>query len=97
MKVSLTGEAELELMEGAQHYFREADAQLGNAFISEFERCVELLRKYPEFGAKWRGSTRRLPLRRFPFNLIYMVQSSELRIIAVAHQSRRPSYWRGRA
>ena len=97
MKVSLTGEAELELTEGAQHYAREADARLGNAFISEFERCVELLRQYPEFGAKWRGPTRRLPLRRFPFNLIYMVHSSELRIIAVAHQSRRPGYWRGRA
>ena len=97
MKVSLTREAELELIDGARYYTREADAQLGGAFVSEFERCVELLRQYPEFGAMWRGSTRRLPLRRFPFNLIYVVQSSELRIIAIAHQSRRPGYWRGRA
>ena len=96
MKVSLTEEAELELTEGARYYTRESDAQLGGAFISEFERCVELLRQYPEFGAKWRGSTRRLPFRRFPFNIIYAVRPSELRIIAVAHQSRRPSYWRSR-
>ena len=57
MKISLTGEAELELIEGARYYTGEADARLGNAFISEFERCVELLRQYPEFSAKWRGLT----------------------------------------
>ena len=35
-------------------------------------------------------------LRRFPFSLIYTVMGDQLRILAVAHHSRRPGYWRNR-
>lgn len=96
MKVSLAADAELELLGAAQFYAREADAQLGLAFIAEFERSVELLRQHPHLGAKWRGSTRRLPLRRFPFSIVYVALASEVRVLAIAHQSRKPGYRRGR-
>jgi hypothetical protein len=35
-------------------------------------------------------------MRRFPYSLIYTVIGDEVRILAVAHHSRRPGYWRGR-
>ncbi len=32
----------------------------------------------------------------FPFSLVYVVRGEILFVVAVAHQSRRPGYWRGR-
>ncbi len=38
---------------------------------------------------------RRLGLRTFPYHLVY-VEDPRLVIVAVAHMSRRPGYWRQR-
>lgn len=97
MKVSLTPDAEYELIEGALYYARQANAELGQAFISEFERSAELLVEHPKFGAVWRGTVRRLPLRRFPYSIVYELRADEVRVLAVAHQRRRPGFWKGRA
>jgi plasmid stabilization system protein ParE len=93
---SVSLEAERELMDGALFYAREANAELGLAFIAEFERSLGVLCSYPRLGPVWRGTTRRFPLRRFPYTIIYQTKPEEVRVIALAHQSRRPGYWRGR-
>jgi hypothetical protein len=36
-------------------------------------------------------------MRRFPYSLIYAALVDEIRILAVAHHSRRPGYWRDRS
>lgn len=96
MNVSLASEAEQELVEGAL-YAREANEELGQAFISEFERSATLLTEQPFLGSVWRGVVRRLPMRRFPYSIIYYVRESEVRVLAIAHQSRKPGFWRGRS
>lgn len=96
MRASLTADAEYELIESARYYAQEANAELGQAFLSEFERSVELLLEHPKFGAVWRGATRRLPLRRFPYSIVYELREDEVRVIAVAHQRRRPGFWKDR-
>lgn len=93
---SVGPEADLELTEGAIYYAREAGAELGFAFIAEFERVLALLSSRPQLGVAWRGNRRKFPLRRFPYNVIYYVRGQELRVIALAHQSRKPGYWIGR-
>ena len=65
MNVSVSPEAQQELIDGATFYSERADKELGLAFISEFEHAKDLLSTNPEIGAVWRGS-RRLSLRRFP-------------------------------
>ena len=79
MKVSVAAEAERELVEGARYYAAQANAELGLAFISEFERSVEVLRSHPELGARWRFETRRMPLRRFPYSVIYLLYPNDRR------------------
>ena len=96
MKVSLAADAEYQLVEGALYSAREANAELGQAFISEFERSIRLLLTSPKLGAVWRGATRRLPLRRFPYSVVYQLREAEVRVLAVAHQRRRPGFWQGR-
>lgn len=97
MKISLNSLAELELVEGAAYYAREANAQIAGAFVSEFDRCAKLLGEYPKLGSTWRGRIRRLPLRRFPYSIVYYLSESEIRILAVAHQRRRPGFWKERS
>jgi plasmid stabilization system protein ParE len=97
VKISVAAEAEQELTQAALFYAQRANVELGRALIAEFERSVDLLRSHPMLGAAWRGDTRRLPLRRFPFSIVYLIRDSELHILALAHQRRKPGYWRGRS
>lgn len=96
MECSLAPEAERDLVEGSLYYSREANADLARAFISEFERSAVLLGEQPGLGAPWRGVVRRLPLRRFPYSIVYYLSEGHIRILAVAHQSRKPEFWCGR-
>jgi hypothetical protein len=51
---------------------------------------------YIGYGAFVADRTRMLTLYDFPYSLIYRIQGDEIRVIAVAHHSRRPGYWVGR-
>ena len=93
MKVALTAQAEDELVGAARFHATQASAALGLAFIEEVERACRLLVEQPLLGAVWRGSTRRLALRRFPFNMNHQLHGDEIRVIAIAHQRRKPGYW----
>src|SRR5437899_11463016 len=56
MTPSVGLDAERELTDGAVYYAREAkNADLGLAFVAEFERALELLCAYPRLGAPWRS------------------------------------------
>ncbi len=85
-----------ELVDGALFYANEANANLGEGFIAEFERSIGLLRAFPKIGAPWRGVFRRLRLRRFPYSIVYYLSGDTLRVIALAHHKRKPGYWRRR-
>jgi plasmid stabilization system protein ParE len=93
VKYWLHPEALVDLREAAEFYREQAGLPLSRAFLSEFEYSIELLCKHPGLGGAWRHGTRRFSTRRFPFSVIYTVVDSELRVLAVAHQSRRPGYW----
>ena len=92
MTPSVSPEAERELTEGALFYAREGDAELDFAFITEFERILALRTRHAQLGAQWR-KPRTMPLRRFPYSVIYYVRGDELRVVALAHHRRRPEYW----
>lgn len=96
MTPSVSSDAEWELTREAVFYAREGAAELGNAFIDEFERALALLCANPELGALWRNRRRRFPLRKFPFSVIYYIRGEELRVVALAHHRRSPAYWAGR-
>jgi toxin ParE1/3/4 len=95
MLVSFHDLAKLELNEAAEYYENES-AGLGQAFITEVERCADEIVRYPEAGLVMRGSIRRL-IRRFPYALLNRVKPTETRILAVMNLKRRPAYWVGRS
>lgn len=96
MKYSLHPEAETDLREAAQHYRDQAGNALAQAFFAEFEHAIGLLLEHPKLGAQWGRGKRRLVMRRFPYSLVYIEALDEIKVLAVAHQSRRPGYWHQR-
>jgi toxin ParE1/3/4 len=89
-------QAEQELADAAAFYEERAGAALARTFLSEFERVATLLVQSPHLGTPASGPFRIYPLRRFPYSVVYRSANEGLRILVVAHQHRRPSYWRGR-
>ena len=39
---------------------------------------------------------RKFPLRRFPYSIVFVELDDEIRVLAIAHGSRQPGYWRTR-
>jgi len=93
VKLIVAPPALAELQDAATFYTLKANVELGLAFVAEFERAANLVLDNPLLGAVFRGGRRRYILRRFPYSIIYQVTAEELRILAVAHHRRRPSYW----
>jgi toxin ParE1/3/4 len=85
--------AEQELLDAVAYYGQEQSG-LDLEYLDEVKRAVNLLILYPDAGTKVRGSIRRLILPRFPYSLFYRVlESQQIRILAVAHHKRSPQYW----
>ena len=96
MKYWLHPEAREDLPEAAEFYRERAGNALALALLEDFERAIALLLEHPALGPIWRHGRRRWLLARFPYSLIYTVVGDEIRVLAVAHRSRRPGYWRAR-
>jgi phosphoribosyl-ATP pyrophosphohydrolase len=92
--------AATEAEEAAIWYEKERPG-LGREFLDEFYRTLALLTlevvplasTRDELGER---TTMRLFLHRFPYSVVVVQQFGETLIVAVAHQSRRPDYWRER-
>ena len=66
-------------------------------FMAEVERAIERVGATPLQWSPHVHGTRRISLRRFPFHLVYQVLDSDVLVLAVAHNRRRPAYWKDRA
>lgn len=92
MRVSYSARAEKEFLEIVKYY--ESDRPgLGEEFIEELDRQIEHCLDSPELGVKISANLRRLVMKRFPYNIIYQIREHDIRVIAVAHQHRKPGYW----
>jgi hypothetical protein len=36
-------------------------------------------------------------VNRFPYNVVYRIRDDDIYVVAVAHTSRRPNYWKDRS
>ncbi len=95
MNVAFLPAAEEELNE-AVAYYEERVPGLGEDLLAEADAGCGLLSLQSNLGMKLDAIHRRLPLRRFPFGLIFRVDPGAVRIVAFAHNRRRPGYWRSR-
>ncbi len=92
MKVVLTRLAKLELEEAESYYEIEVEG-LGSRFREEVKRSLNRIKEYPLAWAVERGDIRKYLLHRFPYKILYSVESDTIIVIAIAQLHRRPDYW----
>lgn len=84
--------AERELAKAVDFYERER-AGLGDEFLQEVQRAASFLIEFPRLGRSVSRNRRVLVLKEFPYLLVYDLDQTGIRIIAVAHQNQRTGYW----
>jgi hypothetical protein len=98
--VRILEEATQETAEAAAWYDAER-LGLGEEFFEAVDAAIDLIeegvlpllpmpRKARAHGAK------RIILKRFPYDIVALERPHEIVVIAVAHHSRKPGYWRER-
>ena len=87
--------AEEEMTE-ASVFYDAASSGLGNDFLDDVQQAVDSLCEYPLAGEAVAPGLRRMLLHRFPFSIVYAVETDRIVVIAIAHHGRRPGYWQSR-
>jgi toxin ParE2 len=95
MNVRLLAPAQTELDEAIIWYSEQAPG-LGDGFLVEVLRSIQLIQRFPEGWHSLTPTIRRCRLRRFPYGVVYTVEAGEILILAIAHQHRKPGYWQAR-
>ena len=88
-------EARAEVRESVEFYEARLNG-LGFQFLAAVEQTVERISTHPEAGAPLAGEFRKRIVPGFPYSIIYRVWEEYVYMVAVAHQHRRPGYWRER-
>ena len=83
-------------MTDAALFYESAAPSLGHDFLDDLQHAIDTVRERPELGVLIALGVRRILVRRFPFSLIYAVEAGQVVVVAVAHQRRRPEFWKGR-
>ncbi len=95
--VQLSDPADAELTDAIRWYEHQRPG-LGAELFDAIAETIDLIRTHPHIGAPraTRLPSRHLRVNRFPYDLVYRIRESDIYVVAVAHTSRRPDYWKDR-
>jgi plasmid stabilization system protein ParE len=98
--VRFEDEADAEYRE-AGRWYDVRQPGLGLQFFDEVDAAIRRIVERPRLGARVPSALsdlaiRRLAVHRFPYHVIYLEPTDELRILAIAHDRRKPGYSRAR-
>ena len=86
----------LREIDDAFDWYFERSLQAAEAFTRELNGAFALIASAPAIWPRFEAGTRRYVLPNFPYSIIYVEIPAGIKVIAVAHQKRRPRYWRTR-
>lgn len=95
MSIRLLAPAQTELDEAISWYAEQAPG-LGDAFLVEILKTFRLVEQFPQAWHPLTPEIRRSRLRRFPYSVIYTEDAPGILVLAIAHQHRKPGYWKNR-
>lgn len=93
--VEILPEAEAEIRDAFLWYF-ERSPIAAEAFRTEALEAIDRLGVDALMWAEDEDAIRRHILRHFPYTVFYEILGSTVTVLAVAHQRRKPGYWRKR-
>jgi plasmid stabilization system protein ParE len=80
----------------AIEWYRTRSPLVATEFRVTVSSVIRHIVKAPQRWPKYLHGTRRFVLHRFPFSIIYLDDPDALSILAVAHNKRKPGYWKQR-
>ena len=80
----------------ARVWYARVDPRLAERFMQEFWHSVETACAAPERWAMDDRGKRRVRFQSFPYLLVFRLEGTAVRVLAVAHGSRSPDFWRHR-
>jgi plasmid stabilization system protein ParE len=92
MNIRFLASAQAELL-AVITYYAEITPELGARFEQAAAKAVRAAATHPERGAPRSSNTRRWMVKTFPFGVIYREGVSEILVVAVAHQRKKPEFW----
>ena len=93
----LSGPASDELT-AAIRWYEQQRPGLGAELFDAIDAAIDLIRAHPEIGTSRTGRlpSREFRVNRFPYKVVYRVRDDDIYVVAIAHASRRPEYWKSR-
>jgi len=95
MSISFHSEADEEFL-AAVVYYDDCEPGLGLDFAREVLATVQNALDYPEMWPEIEPEIRRCLVHRFPYGVLYSLESRGIFILAVMHLHRDPDYWKDR-
>ena len=80
----------------AVRYYAAQRTDLAQAFINAVEDTIYRVREFPNRWAVVEQNIRRCLTKKFPYAILYTVNSDRILILAVMHCNRKPGYWKDR-
>lgn len=82
-------------------WYEDRGTGLGDRFEAAVDEVIDTVLDWPESGAIWPGwgsipAVRSRRVAGFPYRLVYLVQPTDLVVLALAHDKRLPGYWQER-
>jgi toxin ParE1/3/4 len=99
-RVRLRAEAESEI-EAAATWYGERSDDVAARFLTAIQESFDFLERFPNTGGRIEGvrvqsRARQVPVRTFPYQIIFMKLDDVIEVIAIAHKRQRPGYWLSR-
>lgn len=88
--------ASLDLQEAIE-YYQTCVEGLDVRFLAHVDAAVARATSAPRLARCFDGPFRKVHLERFPYAMIYREKGEGIEIMATAHSSREPDYWKDRA
>lgn len=92
MKIVFHEYAVNELNDAIDYYNLEVPG-LGSVFKEEIRKSINRIKEYPESWPIMVKSIHKYLLHKFPYKVLYSIETDHIYIIAIAHQHRKPNYW----
>lgn len=99
-KVRFEDEADAEYRR-AGRWYEDRREHLGIEFFDAVDAAIDQIVAMPQAGVRVPRMSPDLPVRRrgvtrFPYHVVYVETETHIRILAIAHDRRRPGYWKPR-
>lgn len=95
----IVGPAEAEYQE-ATIWYRDRDPRVAERFVDETRRTLKLIETFPQIGGRVSGvddaDVRQMPIRTFPYQVVFVRLSDSVEVVAFAHNRRLPAYFADR-